>query len=38
MIPDSFERMTYVDDDARMFRLSDHCPVAVWVTSEEVKR
>jgi len=38
MIPDSFERTTYTDDDAGKFKLSDHCPVAVRVTSEEVKR
>jgi endonuclease/exonuclease/phosphatase family metal-dependent hydrolase len=36
MISGSFERMTYADDDARKFTLSDHCPLAVRVTSEEV--
>jgi len=31
MMPDSFERTTYADEDAREFKLSDHCPVAVSV-------
>jgi hypothetical protein len=35
LIPDSFERTTYTDDDARKFRLSDHCPLAVRVTSDK---
>jgi endonuclease/exonuclease/phosphatase family metal-dependent hydrolase len=34
MVPDSFERTTYADDDMREFKLSDHCPVAVRVTLE----
>jgi len=36
MVPGSFERTIYADDDARNFKLSDHCPLAVRVTSEEV--
>lgn len=32
MIPGSFERMKYANDDAQKFKLSDHCPLAVRVT------